>query len=591
MDEALVDYYLKELARLEEDCAEFAQAHPQIAERLALGGSGTSDPHVRQLIEATAFIAARLKRHMDGLSGEIVYALLQILCPHLVRPIPSMAIARFAHARQGLDMIPTPLSRGATIDADVGLNKRCTFSVAAGGETLWPLLARAFWAEDAVDYHARGSVVSGDENLFVIRVAASEGSIPVRDPQRLRFYVSGPLNGALGAIENLAFGLRAIFIASPDGSWKVRLPNDALRIIGFNPEDRLIPTESNAEHIGHTLLEYMAFPQRFCFFQIDGLVRPARCKSFDIQLLLDRRAVPSIDAAKNNIFLNCVPLINLYQRNTVPLKLDPLRCNSDCRIPSDRNRKSAWDVYTVNRVRVIRPQGEVSVPQYFTSLDSVDQDALFWVEGRKERVGDCLSSATSVLSFVDESRRPKGGLVGLGDVALIDLSCTDCHTAEALVAGQALDATGLFSHYQASLEATASRYVEPIISQAANVGGLLAAFSFRSVEKNPHLAAKAMLKHYLKAHNRVGGVFADAQVDALRDVIRTLIAVPPQRTTQGREADGGSRYDLYFNDNSDAIPGKYFLGKLSKAILRQISHLSSFDEVWVNDGAWGSVEV
>jgi len=588
MDETLVSYYLKELTRLEEDCAEFAQMHPQIAEHLALGGNGTSDPHVRQLIEATAFIAARLKRHMDGMSGEIVFALLQILCPHLVRPIPSMVVARFTHANSGLDIIPTQLSRGATIDSNIGTNKRSTFSVATGDETLWPLSARAFWAEDTADYPVRGSV-SGNESLFVIRVIASEGVIPAGDPQRLRFYVSGPLNASLGAIESLVFGIRAIYIASPDGSWKVQISNNSFRTIGFNPEDRLIPTESTAENVGHSILEYMAFPQRFCFFQIDGLVRPSRCKSFDIQILLDRKAVQSVDAVKNNIFLNCVPLINIYERNTVPLKLDPQGCNSDCRIPSDRNRKSAWDVYSVNQVRVIRQQGEIFVPQYFTSLDSIERDALFWVEGRKERLSDSFSSATSVLSFVDESRRLKEGQVGLGDLALIDLSCTDCRSPGTLVGGQALDVTGLFSHYRASLETTASRYVEPIISQTANVGGLLAAFSFRSLERNPNLAAKALLTHYLKAHNRVGGVFADAQANALRDLVRTLIAVPSQRP--GNEAAGCFRYDLYFNENIDVIPGKYFLGKLSKKILRHISHISSSDEVWVNDGIWGSVEI
>ena len=590
MDEALVDYYLKELSRLEEDCAEFAQAHPQIAERLALGSSGASDPHVRQLIEAVAFIAARLKRHMDGLSGEIVYALLQTLCPHLVRPVPSMAVARFSPATNALDMIPTRLRLGATVDANVGKNKQCTFSVATSGETLWPLVARAFWADSPVDRDAMGAEAS-DERLLTIRISANAGSIPVNDPQHLRFYVAGPLNSALGAIESLAFGVRAIHVSSRDGAWKVKLPNDALKTIGFNPEDRLIPTESNADHVGHMLQEYLAFPQRFCFFQIDSLNRPARCKDFDIQLTLDKRAVPAIDAAKNNIFLNCVPLINLYQRNTVSLKLDPLRCNSDYRIPHDRNRKSAWDVHTVNRVRVIRSAGEVSVPQYFTSLDSAGNDALFWIERRTERIGDSYSSATSVLSFVDESRRAKDGPVSLGDIALIDLSCTDCHVPEALAAGQALDATGLFSHYRLCLEGTPSRYVEPIISQAANVGGLLAAFSFRSVDRNSHLAATTMLKLYMKAHNRVGGVFQDAQVDALREVVRTQIAVPPQRQTLNGEGDECSCYVLYFNDSFDVIPGKYFLGKLSKAILRQVSHLSAFDEVWVKDGTWDAVEV
>jgi len=42
MDQTLIQYYLKELAQIEDDCAEFALMHPQVAGRLTLGNAGAT---------------------------------------------------------------------------------------------------------------------------------------------------------------------------------------------------------------------------------------------------------------------------------------------------------------------------------------------------------------------------------------------------------------------------------------------------------------------------------------------------------------------------------------------------------------------
>ncbi len=52
MSEELVPYYNRELSYIRRLGAEFAEAHPKIAARLALGPHGTEDPHVERLIEA-----------------------------------------------------------------------------------------------------------------------------------------------------------------------------------------------------------------------------------------------------------------------------------------------------------------------------------------------------------------------------------------------------------------------------------------------------------------------------------------------------------------------------------------------------------
>src|SRR5215813_12067948 len=96
MRDELLRYYEDELSYLRQMGAQFAEKYPKIASRLRLESSKeTEDPHVERLIEAFAFLAARVHLKLDDDFPEITEALFSVIYPHFVRPIPSMAIADF----------------------------------------------------------------------------------------------------------------------------------------------------------------------------------------------------------------------------------------------------------------------------------------------------------------------------------------------------------------------------------------------------------------------------------------------------------------------------------------------------------------
>ena len=89
MRDDLLLYYERELSFLREMGAEFAEKYPKIASRLLLEPNKESeDPHVERLLEAFAFLAARVHLKLDDDFPEITEALLGIVYPHLIRPIP-----------------------------------------------------------------------------------------------------------------------------------------------------------------------------------------------------------------------------------------------------------------------------------------------------------------------------------------------------------------------------------------------------------------------------------------------------------------------------------------------------------------------
>src|SRR5438105_9790203 len=95
MSEALYPYYERELLFIRQLAQEFAKQYPAAAGRLLLEPTRSTDPHVERLIESFALLTGRLHHKLDDEFPELTDALLNILYPHYLAPIPSMAILQF----------------------------------------------------------------------------------------------------------------------------------------------------------------------------------------------------------------------------------------------------------------------------------------------------------------------------------------------------------------------------------------------------------------------------------------------------------------------------------------------------------------
>src|SRR3954452_12245439 len=92
MRDELLLYYERELDYLRKSAAQFAEKHPKVASRLVLEPTKCEDPHVERLLEGFAFLAARMHRRLDDDLPEISEALLDVLHPQHVRPVPSISL-------------------------------------------------------------------------------------------------------------------------------------------------------------------------------------------------------------------------------------------------------------------------------------------------------------------------------------------------------------------------------------------------------------------------------------------------------------------------------------------------------------------
>ena len=128
MDDTLLRYYEQELTYIRQMGAEFAHRYPKIAGRLLLEDDGSEDLHVERLIEAFAFIGARIHKRIDDDFPEIVQSLLNIIYPHYTAPIPSMVMVQFDPIRQNLTEAGYQIDRGTALFSQLLAGSPCYFT-------------------------------------------------------------------------------------------------------------------------------------------------------------------------------------------------------------------------------------------------------------------------------------------------------------------------------------------------------------------------------------------------------------------------------------------------------------------------------
>jgi type VI secretion system protein ImpG len=141
MNPRLLKYYNRELQYIREMGGEFAEEFPKIAGRLGLDAFECADPYVERLLEGFAFLAARVQLKVDAEFPRFTQHLLEMVYPHYLSPLPSMAIVQMmpdlndASLQEGV-VIP----RGTQLRSQIskGEQTACEYST-AHEVSLWPL--------------------------------------------------------------------------------------------------------------------------------------------------------------------------------------------------------------------------------------------------------------------------------------------------------------------------------------------------------------------------------------------------------------------------------------------------------------------
>lgn len=373
MREELLAYYERELTFLRQMGAEFAQKYPKIASRLMLEPDRCADPHVERMLEAFAFLAARVHLKIDDDSPEIANALFGILYPHYLRPIPSMSVVQFH-----LDPEQGKLSTGLTIPRESMLYSRdvegvpCKFRTCYD-TTLWPVsVADAQWlTPDRLT-----PTVKAADTVAAIRLTLkcpTDLGFDKLEMRSLRFYLNGESKLVHTLYELLCNNCDQILLRNPvHGARKepVVLSPGMLRPGGFDESEALLPY-TRRSFCGYRLLqEYFTFPEKFFFFDLNGLDAFGSLglgSQAEIVILLkrferhDRAHMLELGVTPQTFRLGCTPIVNLFSQTAEPILLN--QTQYEYPIVPDVRRQYGMEIFSVDEVVGTNPRTR-EVTQY-----------------------------------------------------------------------------------------------------------------------------------------------------------------------------------------------------------------------------------
>ncbi|NBB69855.1 MAG: type VI secretion system baseplate subunit TssF, partial [Alphaproteobacteria bacterium] len=412
MSDDLLKYYNSELAFVRELAGAFAEAHPAVAGKLRLSRDAVDDPHVERLIEAFAFLTARVRRKLDDDFPELAEAVLEILYPHYQRPMPSCTILGFTSDPELTE--PYRLAAGTELESEAVDGTPCRFRTVYP-VTLWPVrLAEATLAERP--YAAppeTGDAAAGAVLHLRLETLGDGAGFTDLALDRLRLFLRGPHHQTLPLYECLTNRcLRVAVATGVDDPEAVVLDPEAVRPVGFERDDGLVPYPPSAFSGYRLLSEYFAFAEKFLFVDLAGLeAKTLRGVGGSLHLFVFLSSAPAELArvvSAESFVLGCTPAVNLFRQRAEPIRLGGGR--SRHRVEADARRPAGVEVHSVDRVTATRPDGGrvAYAPFYGVKHDARGDGAGYWLATRKSSAPGRGGSEVE-LALVDAQLAPAGG--------------------------------------------------------------------------------------------------------------------------------------------------------------------------------------
>lgn len=578
MSDDLLPYYEQELTFIRQMGAVFASKYPKIASRLLLDAEKCEDPHVERLLQAFALLTARIQHKLDDELPEVTDALLGMLYPHYVAPLPSMSIAQFV-----LDPTQGRLTHGHTIPRDTMLytppvqDTQCRFRTCYP-VTLWPLeiISALLTEPDTLSRHPHARAMLRLELRCQDGIAFHELGL-----DSLRLFLQGG-NQAYTLYEWLMTNVCEVQLR-PLGSvgslTPLVLPPTCIRAVGFGPDEGLLPYTSRS-FLGYRLLqEYFALPEKFLFLDIDSLARAVQARFRDgvaLCFVLNRRLRFEPPLSAEMFALGCTPVVNLFQQRAEPIRVHH-RQTAYPVIP-DLRRQDATEVYAIESVVSTSPHlRDVIHVQPFYGLRHVaadDYPRVFWYASRHPSQRQVDAGTEVSLSLVDLDFQPKVPDV---ETLIVQTTCTNSDLPGRLPFGgnnaQAyftLDGTAPLAHIRCLKKPTAT--LRPPLRRGAQ-WRLLSHLSlnYLSLCEGGHEALQEMLRLYDFANTAV----VRQQIEGIVQVSSRQVVVRPESLPWNGFCRG-LEVTLQFDEDAYIGSGVFLFASVLEQFLGLYTGLNAF---------------
>jgi type VI secretion system protein ImpG len=585
--EKMLPYYERELSMLRRAGAEFASRYPKLAGSLQIHGETCADPHIERLLQGAAFLNARVAKLLDDGYANFTEALLGMLYPHLLRPIPSCSIARidFGGAKAGQVTAVSTLPRGTALKSLGRSAVTCRFRTAYD-VTIAPLAITDVAFEPYIQTPATLALPPDAGSAIRITIDSTTPNRPLAALELPTVRVFLDAEASLRALlRDLLFMRARCACVDAGGKWRM-LERVPIQPVGFADDEALLPAAPSEHSANRLLSEYFAFPDKFDFIDLDlaALLHDAPAGATRATVRIALADVRADDAAArmlrtlspDNLVLGCTPVINLFPQSATPIRIT--HRSSSYPLAPDELPGHACDIYSVDTVHLLRktPEGSAItefVPYYALRHGEEDRrNGHYWRAHRDEELAAIGTGHDTSLMLVDRDFSPHDAQDG---TASVSLTCTNRNVPHAMPYGRA---AGDLATEATTLPIRLLR--RPTLSYRQSTGnqhqwGLIAhlALNHRALT---HDSVKALLCLYAQQ----GSTVAQRQIDGIT-ALEHRPATAWVRQEHGSAYLRGVEVRVTLDEEAYAGTGIHAFAQLLDHLLGLHVHLNSFTQLVV----------
>ncbi|MDR2349963.1 MAG: type VI secretion system baseplate subunit TssF [Deltaproteobacteria bacterium] len=335
------NFYQKELSNLRELAAEFSGENPALAPMLAAKGD---DPDVERLLEGVAFLSALVRQRLEEGFPELIEALLRLVDPEALLPVPSGTMVRFGTVRGFMEAVNVP--KGTELASVPVDGARAVFTTSRSVAALPAVVSKCQLEE------------TGPGNHSLTLTVSSASPVGRWLPETLPVYFAGDYNEASERRRILLSKTRELLVGAKGRETSLGKGAElgARGILSPGPfADPGDDSFGSRDWRGgfSVIRDYFAMPQKFLFMDLGGF--KSRLNPGDSEFVLTFRLkdikgrLPGFRA--DDFALSVCPAENVFDHPAIPIRIDH-RKSEYLIVPQDRDhgRKTIFRVGKVSGV-------------------------------------------------------------------------------------------------------------------------------------------------------------------------------------------------------------------------------------------------
>jgi type VI secretion system protein ImpG len=202
---------------------------------------------------------------------------------------------------------------------------------------------------------------------------------------------------------------------------------DAIRPVGFDLEESILPFNKRSFSGYRLLSEYFSFPFKFLFFDIEGIETAIQRKfgsHFDIVIHLKDVTPPIAPVTADTFRMGCSPIVNLFSRMADPIYLSQQKY--EYQVLPDVHRQTSTEIFSIDEVLTSDPQEGTT--RHFAPFYSLrhaygeQNEKSFWYAARRPSQRSDDEGTEMFMSLVDMNFNPRVPAV---EVLNVKTTCTN----------------------------------------------------------------------------------------------------------------------------------------------------------------------